>query len=83
MQAKIYLTAWCPYCVKAKRFLASKGISFEEIDMTEDPDLISEMKKKTGHQSVPMIFIGDYFVGGCDDLLALDKQGKLDSLLKK
>lgn len=79
----IYTKDYCPYCVRAKTLLKAKGQQFEEIDITHDTNLQAEMlKKSNGRKTVPQIFIGDTHVGGSDDLYALDKQGKLDPLLK-
>jgi len=78
----IYSSPVCPYCVKAKQLLSSKGVEYKEIDISKDPALAAEVREKTGRQTVPQIFIGDYHVGGCDDLYALDAEGRLDELLK-
>lgn len=78
----LYSTMMCPYCYAAKNLLEGKGASFEEIDVTMNPKKRADMTLKSGGQtSVPQIFIGDTHVGGFDDLSALDRQGKLDSLL--
>ncbi len=78
---KIYTTMFCPYCQSAKQLLARKNVDFEEIDVTYDPALRTEMTKSAGRRTVPQIWIGSVHVGGCDDLYALDRQGKLDALL--
>ncbi len=78
----IYSKDYCPYCVKAKSLITRKGKAFREIDITHDEVLQQEMISKSGgRKTVPQIFIGDMHVGGCDDLYALDKEGKLDALL--
>ena len=78
----IYTTSLCPYCHMAKKLLAKKGATFDEIDVGRRPDLRAEMTDKAGGRyTVPQIFIGDTHVGGCDDLYALDGAGKLDALL--
>ena len=77
----IYTTAYCPYCTMAKRLLAKKGASFNEIDVGGNAGLRSEMERKSGRHTVPQIWIGATHVGGCDDLYELDRVGKLDSLL--
>ena len=78
----IYSTSTCPYCIKAKHLLESKGIDYQEVRIDKHPELIAEVVKKSGGQkTVPQIFIDDYHVGGCDDLYAFDKKGRLDSLL--
>lgn len=79
----IYSKDYCPYCDRAKNYFKSKGIPFQEIDVTHDEALFDEMlKKSNGRKTVPEIFIGDFHVGGWDDLYALAQQGKLDKLLE-
>jgi glutaredoxin 3 len=79
---KIYTTPICPYCVRAKALLKKKGASYDEIDVLMDADARKEMDAKShGARTVPQIFIGETHVGGFDELHALDKEGKLDSLL--
>lgn len=77
----MYTTSWCPYCERARRLLRDKGAAFEEFDVDGQPEKRSEMQARSGKRSVPQIFIGDQHVGGSDDLIALDKAGKLDALL--
>lgn len=80
----IYSKDYCPYCVRAKRLLAQKQVTFREIDITNDENLQKDVKEKSGgRMTVPQIFIGDTHVGGFDDLNALNKSGKLDELLAK
>lgn len=83
MQAvKMYTTAVCPYCVRAKQILKSKGVEqIEEIRIDTDPAARNSMMEITGRRTVPQIFIGSTHVGGCDDLVALDAQGGLVPLL--
>jgi glutaredoxin 3 len=79
---RIYTTPICPYCARAKSLLKKKGAAVEEVDVFMDEDARAEMEAKTGGaRSVPQIFIGDTHVGGCDELYALEKEGKLDPLL--
>ncbi len=79
---KMYTTAYCPYCIRAKQFLQSKGVAeIEEIRIDSDVDARTHMVQSTGRRTVPQIFIGDTHVGGYDDLVALDSQGGLKSLL--
>lgn len=78
---RMYATGWCPYCVAARDLLRSKGVQFEEIDLTSDPSRRTEMESRSGRSSVPQIFIGDEHVGGYDDMAALDRSGRLDRLL--
>jgi len=84
MQAvKMYTTAVCPYCVRAKQILKSKGVAeIEEIRIDLDPEQRLQMMNITGRRTVPQIFIGNTHVGGCDDLVALDGQGGLVPLLQ-
>ncbi len=79
----IYTTPVCPYCVRAKSLLKSKGAGdYQEIDVSADDALRETMVERAGgRRTVPQIFIGDMHVGGYDDLAALDKEGRLDSLL--
>jgi glutaredoxin 3 len=78
----IYTTPYCPYCVRAKMLLQRKGARYTEIDVAADSDLRSEMTTRSGgRRTVPQIFIGERHIGGCDDLMALDRQGGLDPLL--
>ncbi|MEN9397463.1 MAG: Glutaredoxin-3 [Pseudomonadota bacterium] len=83
MQAvKMYTTAVCPYCVRAKQILKSKGVEhIEEIRIDTDPQQRDSMMALTGRRTVPQIFIGQTHVGGCDDLVALDGKGELVPLL--
>lgn len=80
----IYTTNYCPYCVKAKDLLKSKGINnFKEIDVTGDDNARAELvKKSNGMKTVPQIFINGKHVGGYDNISELNLQGKLDELLK-
>jgi glutaredoxin 3 len=76
----IYATQWCGYCERARRLLASKGVSFQEIDV--DSAGRSEMIQRSGgRRTVPQIFIGDTHVGGSDELNELEASGRLDALL--
>jgi glutaredoxin 3 len=78
----MYTTPICPYCVRAKSLLRRKGAEVEEVDVLMDMGARQEMENKTGGaRSVPQIFIGDTHVGGCDELYALEREGKLDPLL--
>jgi len=79
---EIYTANYCPYCMRAKNLLKNKGIAYQEIDITDNPSLRKELEEKTGHMTVPMIFIKGKFIGGFDNLNELNETGKLDSLLK-
>jgi glutaredoxin 3 len=79
---KMYTTAVCPYCVRAKQILKSKGVDqIEEIRIDVDSNARAHMMETTGRRTVPQIFVGSTHVGGCDDLVALDAQGGLLPLL--
>jgi glutaredoxin 3 len=80
---KMYTTAVCPYCVRAKQLLKSRGVEqIEEIRVDLDPAERERMMSLTGRRTVPQIFIGETHVGGCDDLMALDGKGGLMPLLQ-
>lgn len=78
----IYSSDYCPYCMRAKQLLSNKGVDFSEINVDGQAQVRAEMVRKAGRTSVPQIWIGDIHVGGCDDLYALERAGKLDALLK-
>ena len=79
---KMYTTAVCPYCIRAKQLLSARGVAaIEEIRIDLDAEARSTMMAVTGRRTVPQIFIGDTHVGGCDDLIALDSRGGLLPLL--
>ncbi len=78
----MYVTATCPYCIAAERLLVDKGVAgIEKIRVDLEPQRRAEMAQKSGRRTVPQIWIGDTHVGGCDELQALDRTGKLDPLL--
>ena len=80
----MYCTATCPYCISAERLLASKGVSdLDKVRVDLEPQRRAEMTEKTGRTSVPQIWVGDTYVGGCDDLYALDGAGKLEPMLAR
>jgi len=79
---KMYTTAVCPYCIRAKKILSARGVAkIEEIRIDLHPEQLQTMMRVTGRRTVPQIFIGDTHVGGCDDLMALDSRGGLLPLL--
>ena len=79
---EIYTSPLCGFCHRAKQLLSSKGINFVEFDVLKQPELRSEMMGRSGgRHTVPQIFVGETHVGGCDDLFALERSGKLDPLL--
>ncbi len=80
---EIYTTQMCGFCHAAKRLLASKGVTYAEVDVGREPARRGEMTQRAkGGRTVPQIFIDGKHLGGCDDLYALERAGKLDALLK-
>jgi glutaredoxin 3 len=78
----MYTTAFCPYCVQAERLLTAKGVAtIARIRVDLDPEQRSVMMEKTGRRTVPQIYIGETHVGGYDDLVSLDRAGRLEPLL--
>ncbi len=77
----IYSSDWCPFCTRAKTLLSNKGVKFEEIRVDGKPDVRAQMAEKAKRTSVPQIWIDELHVGGCDELFALERGGKLDALL--
>ncbi|MBZ8117888.1 glutaredoxin 3 [Roseovarius sp. LXJ103] len=79
---EIYTSPLCGFCHAAKRLLSQKGVNFSEVDIAREPARRAEMMQRAnGGRTVPQIFVGDVHVGGCDELYALDRAGKLDALL--
>ena len=78
----MYTTAVCPYCVRAEQLLRTRGVTtIEKVRVDLDPERRTEMMEKTARRTVPQIFIGGTHVGGCDDLIALDRAGGLLPML--
>ena len=81
-KVEMYSTMWCPYCARARALLERKGVAFTEFDLMEEPRRRDEMVRRAGGRtSVPQIFIDGEHIGGSDDLIALDRVGKLDPKL--
>jgi glutaredoxin 3 len=80
-KVEVFCTPFCPYCVRAKKLLDSKGVEYEDIRIDQQPERQAEMVERAKRTSVPQIFIDDYHVGGCDDLFELEAEGTLDSRL--
>ncbi len=81
-QITMYATAVCPYCVRAERLLKAKGVAeIAKVRVDLDAGVRDEMVRRTGRRTVPQIYIGEFHVGGYDDLVALDRAGKLDPML--
>lgn len=77
----MYTLRGCPFCVRARALLDAKLESYTEIDVTSDHGGRERVRERTGHPTFPQIFIGDLFVGGCNELLSLERSGRLDELL--
>ncbi len=78
----VYTQPWCPYCARAVGLLRGKGVPFREIDAPQGSAEREESIRRSGRSTVPQIFIGGRHIGGCDELVALDRDGKLDPLLR-
>jgi len=78
----MYITAACPFCQSAERLLLEKGVRIEKVRVDLEPARRAEMMQKSGRRTVPQIWIGERHVGGCDDLYALEREGRLDPLLE-
>ena len=82
-EVEIYTQPWCPYCARAVHILSGKGVPFREIDAPHGSDARKEaVRRSGGRATVPQIFIGGRHVGGCDELVALERAGKLDAMLR-
>jgi glutaredoxin 3 len=81
VRVTMYATAYCPYCMMAERLLLGKGVEIDKIRVDLEPQRRIEMVERTRRRTVPQIYIGDHHVGGCDELYALEREGKLDALL--
>ncbi len=77
----MYSSRFCPFCFRAKAILQAKGVEIDERLVDGQPELRQEMMTKSGRHTVPQIWIGDEHIGGCDDLMALDRAGGLDKKL--
>jgi glutaredoxin 3 len=82
LEVLMYVTGWCPYCMRARSLLEGKGVTIVEIDVEAVPGARAEMRARSGRGTVPQVFIGDQYVGDCDELHALDAAGRLDAMLK-
>lgn len=81
-QVLIYTKSNCSYCVRAKDLLSRKGIEFDEIYLDDHPEEYAKLKERTGMMTVPQVFINDQLIGGYTELAGLDREGKLDRLVK-
>ncbi|MCG8015323.1 MAG: glutaredoxin 3 [Candidatus Thiodiazotropha sp. 'RUGA'] len=80
-QVVMYSTAICPYCVRAKHLLENKGVTYEEIRIDHDREIMQEMMRRSNRHTVPQIFIDEFHVGGYDDLASMEISGQLNQLL--
>jgi glutaredoxin 3 len=80
-KVEIYTSPWCGYCARAKGLLDEKGVAYTEMDVIEDETKRAEMRTRSNRRTVPQIFINGQHVGGSDELVALESEGKLDALL--
>lgn len=80
-QVTIYTKPFCPYCVRAMDLLEKKGVAFTEIEAAFDPERKREMVERSGRSTFPQIFVNGRHIGGCDDMMALEREGRLDPLL--
>jgi len=81
-KVQVYTTPYCAFCVRAKMLLERRGVEFEEIDVSGDPELRTKLVEMSGgRRTVPQIFVNDAIIGGYEELMALDDAGKLDDLL--
>jgi glutaredoxin 3 len=79
----LYTTRFCPYCIRARSLLDDKGVVYKDIAVDNDPRLRREMMTRSGRDTVPQIWIGERHIGGCDDMLLLERQGRLDEFLER
>lgn len=78
----LYTTRFCPYCIQARNLLDAKSVTYTDISVDNTPSLRAEMMQRSGRRTVPQIWIGEQHVGGFDDMWALERQGRLDELLR-
>lgn len=82
MRVVLYTTPWCPFCVRARQLLEQKGVDYENIDVSRDPARKQEMMQASGRHTVPQIWINAEHIGGCDELFALERSGRLDRMIE-
>jgi glutaredoxin 3 len=81
VEVKMYSTRFCPYCMRARSLLESKGVVYEDIGIDANPQMRQEMMKRSGRHTVPQIWVGEQHIGGFDDMYLLERQGDLDELI--
>jgi len=77
----VYTKPYCPFCIRAVALLKDKGVELTEIEASADPAVRAEMIQRSGRTTYPQIFVGERHIGGCDDMLALERKGELDAIL--
>ena len=77
----MYTTRFCPFCIRARMLVEHKGWEYEDLAVDGNPALRAEMMEKSGRHTVPQIWIGERHIGGCDELMALERAGELDSIV--
>tara|TARA_R110002072_G_scaffold112331_1_gene241291 strand:+ start:2448 stop:2717 length:270 start_codon:yes stop_codon:yes gene_type:complete len=77
----MYSSQYCPFCFRAKSIFQQKSVTFKELDVDANPQLRKEMMEKSGQRTVPQIWVGELHIGGCDDLMTIQRSGELDELL--
>jgi glutaredoxin 3 len=79
----LYTTRFCPYCIRARSLLDNKGVAYRDIAVDNDHQLRREVMTRSGRDTVPQIWIGEHHIGGFDDMLLLERQGRLDEMLER
>lgn len=79
-KVKFYHWTWCPFCIRAKELLMEKNISFEEINIDGDQRTMDRLTTISGSDTVPQVFVDEVYIGGCDELIELEKNGKLEEV---
>jgi len=77
----VYTTAYCPYCVRVMGLLEKKGANFQQVDIDDEPEISRQINQVTRQSTFPQVFVGDRYIGNCDELFRLDRAGELDGLL--
>ena len=84
MNKEVVIYTWrtCPFCIRVKRLLEEKDVPYTEVEISRQKEMLSELKSKTGSGTVPQIFVDGTFIGGCDDVYALDRSGEFENIFK-
>ncbi|MBS4537262.1 glutaredoxin 3 [Clostridium sp. D2Q-11] len=81
-EVTIYTFSTCPFCIRAKELLDRENIKYKEIEISNDREKLDVLEQKTGHSTVPQIFVSDKFIGGCDDLMEIHSNGKFNDIFR-